>query len=128
MAITAGEVHVAGHRGAVADLRDDVGVIGGGEYRLAPLTVTTYDSAHIHMEHIGNRFGIVVFDECHHLPSEAYALAAQQFVELSQSGTMRRVLFGVSESPDEQEIGRRVDSAVHIFLKAYKAPVPASVG
>jgi superfamily II DNA or RNA helicase len=56
----------------------DVGVIGGGEYRLAPLTVTTYDSAHIHMEHIGNRFGLVVFDECHHLPSEAYSLAAQQ--------------------------------------------------
>jgi len=56
----------------------DVGVIGGGEYLLHPLTVTTYDSAYLHMEHIGNRFGLVVFDECHHLPSESYALAARQ--------------------------------------------------
>jgi superfamily II DNA or RNA helicase len=29
------------------------------------------------MEHMGARFGIVVFDECHHLPSPAYALAAR---------------------------------------------------
>jgi len=52
-------------------------VIGGGEYRLAPLTVTTYDSAYLHMEHLGARFGIVVFDECHHLPGESYAMAAR---------------------------------------------------
>jgi superfamily II DNA or RNA helicase len=56
----------------------EVGVVGGGEYKLAPLTVTTYDSAYLHMEHFGNRFGIVVFDECHHLPSESYAFAARQ--------------------------------------------------
>ncbi len=55
-----------------------VGVVGGGEYRLESLTVTTYDSAHLHMENFGNRFGLVIFDECHHLPSEAYALAASQ--------------------------------------------------
>jgi superfamily II DNA or RNA helicase len=29
------------------------------------------------MEHLGARFGVVVFDECHHLPSESYALAAR---------------------------------------------------
>src|SRR5690606_3600143 len=55
----------------------EVGVIGGGEYKLEPLTVTTYDSAYIHMENIGSRFGLVIFDECHHLPGEAYALAAR---------------------------------------------------
>ncbi len=54
-----------------------VGLIGGGEYRIEGLTISTYDSAHIHMENIGNRFGLVVFDECHHLPSTSYALAAQ---------------------------------------------------
>lgn len=53
------------------------GVIGGGEHCVAPLTVTTYDSAYIHMEHIGARYGLVVFDECHHLPGESYVLAAQ---------------------------------------------------
>jgi superfamily II DNA or RNA helicase len=55
----------------------DCGVIGGGEYELAPLTVTTYDSAYLHMENIGDRFGLVVFDECHHLPGESYVLAAR---------------------------------------------------
>jgi superfamily II DNA or RNA helicase len=29
------------------------------------------------MERFGAKFGLVVFDECHHLPSEAYALAAR---------------------------------------------------
>ncbi len=42
-----------------------------------PLTVSTYDSAYLHMEHLGARFGLVVFDECHHLPGAAYALAAR---------------------------------------------------
>jgi superfamily II DNA or RNA helicase len=54
-----------------------VGVVGGGEYDLQALTVSTYDSAHLHMEHLGDKFGLVVFDECHHLPSPSYALAAR---------------------------------------------------
>ncbi|MCU0677624.1 MAG: DEAD/DEAH box helicase family protein [Myxococcota bacterium] len=54
-----------------------VGIVGGGEHRVEALTVTTYDSAYLHMEHLGARFGLVVFDEAHHLPSETYALAAR---------------------------------------------------
>ncbi len=48
----------------------EVGVVGGGDYSLKPLTVTTYDSAHIHMERFGAKFGIVVFDEAHHLQAK----------------------------------------------------------
>jgi superfamily II DNA or RNA helicase len=55
---------------------DPVGLLGGAYYDLQPLTVTTYDSAHIHMERWGNRYGLVVFDECHHLPGPSYRLAA----------------------------------------------------
>ncbi|MBW2736932.1 MAG: DEAD/DEAH box helicase, partial [Deltaproteobacteria bacterium] len=54
-----------------------VGVVGGGEYTVEALTVTTYDSAYLHMEHFGNRFGMVVFDECHHLPGESFATASE---------------------------------------------------
>jgi superfamily II DNA or RNA helicase len=54
-----------------------VGVVGGGEYDVQRLTVTTYDSAMLHMEHLGSRFGLIVFDECHHLPSSGYASAAR---------------------------------------------------
>ncbi len=58
--------------------RRDVGVIGGGDHLVEPITVCTYDSAFLHMNHLGARFGMVVFDECHHLPGEMYSLAAQQ--------------------------------------------------
>jgi len=55
----------------------EVGIVGGGSHELLPLTVTTYDSAYLHMENIGARFGLVIFDECHHLPGESYSLAAR---------------------------------------------------
>jgi superfamily II DNA or RNA helicase len=54
-----------------------IGLVGGGEHDVQRITVTTYDSAFLHMEHLGARFGLVVFDECHHLPGAAYALAAR---------------------------------------------------
>lgn len=54
-----------------------IGLVGGGDYELQPLTVTTYDSAYLHMEHLGSRFGLLVFDECHHLPGASYALSAR---------------------------------------------------
>jgi superfamily II DNA or RNA helicase len=53
-----------------------VGLLGGGYYEFQPLTVTTYDSAYIHLERWGNRFGLIVFDECHHLPGPTYMMAA----------------------------------------------------
>ncbi len=55
----------------------EIGLIGGGYHDPRPLTVTTYDSAHIHMERLGNRWALLVFDECHHLPGPTYSLAAQ---------------------------------------------------
>jgi superfamily II DNA or RNA helicase len=54
----------------------EVGLIGGGYYDIQPLTVTTYDSAYLNMDRLGNRFGFIVFDECHHLPGPTYGLAA----------------------------------------------------
>jgi superfamily II DNA or RNA helicase len=54
-----------------------VGIIGGGSYEILPLTVSTYDSAYLHMQNLGSRFGLVIFDECHHLPGASYALAAK---------------------------------------------------
>jgi superfamily II DNA or RNA helicase len=55
----------------------EVGIVGGGTYDVRELTVTTYDSAYIHLGNLGNRFGLVIFDECHHLPSPSYATAAK---------------------------------------------------
>jgi superfamily II DNA or RNA helicase len=58
----------------------EVGILGGGEHEVRPVTVSTYDSAHLHMERYGNRFGLVVFDECHHLPGDTYSEAARMCI------------------------------------------------
>jgi superfamily II DNA or RNA helicase len=54
----------------------EVGLLGGGYNDIKPLTVTTYDSAAGHMHRLGNRFGLVIFDECHHLPGPTFGQAA----------------------------------------------------
>ena len=57
--------------------QDLVGAVGGGLHDPRPLTATTYDSAYLHMERLGDRFGLIVFDECHHLPGPSYAQGAE---------------------------------------------------
>jgi len=54
--------------GVPADL---VGVVGGGRRDWRPLTVITYQSAMLPNRSLGG-FGLLVFDEVHHLPAEAY--------------------------------------------------------
>ena len=49
-----------------------IGRLGGGEQRIEPVTVSTYDSAYLRADEIGNQFGLVVFDEVHHLGAEGY--------------------------------------------------------
>ncbi len=53
-----------------------IGLIGGGYHEVEDLSVSTYDSAAIHAEKLGNRFGMLIFDEVHHLPTEFYRPAA----------------------------------------------------
>ena len=55
----------------------EIGMLGGGTNEVRDITVTTYDSAYLHMDRLGGRFGLLVFDEAHHLPSDAYAQAAE---------------------------------------------------
>ncbi len=54
-----------------------VGMLGGGSKNALDLTVSTYDSASLMMEFLGNRFGLVIFDECHHLPGPVMRTAAE---------------------------------------------------
>jgi superfamily II DNA or RNA helicase len=87
-----------------------VGLLGGGEHDIQPLTVTTYDSAYLYLEHLGARFGLVVFDECHHLPSGAYALAAE-----SSLAPYRLGLTATPERGDgkESELDRLIGPVVY---------------
>jgi len=64
----------------------EVGVLGGGEREIKALTVSTYDSAYIHAERLGNRFGLVIFDEVHHLPAAGYRNIAEMFASPYRMG------------------------------------------
>lgn len=55
----------------------DAGLIGDGVHRVSPISITTYDSAAIHMPRIGNRFRMIIFDEVHHLAGEWRSDAAR---------------------------------------------------
>jgi superfamily II DNA or RNA helicase len=54
-----------------------IGILGGGYHEIEPLTVSTYDSAYLHMERFGDRFGLLIFDECHHLPGPSVSMIAE---------------------------------------------------
>ena len=54
----------------------EIGLLGGGYHEIKHITVSTYDSACLHMDRLGDRFGLLIFDEVHHLPGELYQQAA----------------------------------------------------
>jgi len=58
----------------------EVGAYGGGDDRLEPLTVSTYDSAYIRAEQLGDRFMFIIFDEVHHLPAPSYSQIAEMYI------------------------------------------------
>ncbi len=58
----------------------EIGVLGGGSKSITDITVSTYDSASLLSTKISTRFGLLVFDEVHHLPSPTYRLAAESSI------------------------------------------------
>jgi superfamily II DNA or RNA helicase len=88
----------------------EVGIVGGGSHAVRELTVTTYDSAYLHMQHFGARFGLVVFDECHHLPGSSYELAAELCLAPFRLG-----LSATPERPDgrERELDRLIGGVIY---------------
>jgi superfamily II DNA or RNA helicase len=68
------------------EFKIDVGMLGGGEQDIKALTVSTYDSAYIHADRLGNRFGLIIFDEVHHLPAEGYKHIAEMFASPFRMG------------------------------------------
>jgi superfamily II DNA or RNA helicase len=91
-----------------------IGVVGGGDFDVQPLTVTTYDSAYLHMDHLGRRFGLLVFDECHHLPGAAYALAAQS--------SLAPFRLGLTATPERAD-GRHVELDHLIGPQVYRKDI-----
>jgi superfamily II DNA or RNA helicase len=65
------------HRRIVEKLGIDAGIVGDNVHRPSAVCVTTYDSACIHMPRLGDRYALLVFDECHHLPGAVRRDAAR---------------------------------------------------
>jgi superfamily II DNA or RNA helicase len=64
----------------VSSFQAEVGLIGGGYFEQGAIVVTTYASAFRFMERMGNQFGLLVCDECHHLPGSGYRYVAEMAV------------------------------------------------
>lgn len=77
-----------------------VGLLGGGERRHEALTVSTYDSALLAIEHIGNRYGFLIADECHHLPSPSYQAIAKLAIAPYR--------LGLTATPERADRGERL--------------------
>ncbi len=107
------------HRRLLEGLGYDAGIIGDNVFQVRPVSATTYDSACIHMERLGNRFGLLVFDECHHLPGPLWRDAARM-----SAATMR---LGLTATPERSD-GRHTDLQWLIGPTVYEMPLSAAKG
>jgi superfamily II DNA or RNA helicase len=64
----------------VSSFQAEIGLIGGGYFEMGAIVVTTYSSAFRFMERMGNQFGLLVCDECHHLPGSGYRYVAEMAI------------------------------------------------
>ena len=74
------------HRRILRGLGYDAGILGDSVVNLREVTVTTYASACIHMPKIGDRFDLLIFDECHHLSGPIRSDAARQSIATQRLG------------------------------------------
>ncbi len=73
------------------------GVVGGGSYQIEPVTVCTYASAYRHGDKFGDRFGLTIFDECHHLSGVGFSGIADMLISPYRMG-----LSATLERPDQR--------------------------
>lgn len=97
----------------------DAGIIGDNVFRVRPVSVTTYDSACIHMEKLGNRFGLIIFDECHHLPGPVRSDSAKMC-----AAPLR---LGLTATPERSD-GRHTDLDQLIGPRVYDLPISVATG
>ncbi|TXT53913.1 MAG: Helicase [Promethearchaeota archaeon] len=73
----------------------DIGEYSGRKKEIKGITISTYDSAYLNAEFLGNKFLLLIFDEVHHLPSEGYIHIGEAFASPYRLG-----LTATYERPD----------------------------
>jgi superfamily II DNA or RNA helicase len=71
-----------------------IGVVGGGERRIESITLITYESA-VLLPRLVNQFGLLIFDECHHLPAPSFRQIAE--------GAFTPLRLGLSATPERAD-------------------------
>ncbi|HEY3449457.1 MAG TPA: DEAD/DEAH box helicase family protein [Myxococcales bacterium] len=107
------------HRRIRRGLGYDAGILGDSNRDVRPVTVTTYDSAYIHMAELGARFGMVVYDEVHHLPGKCRREAA-----IFCAAPLR---LGLSATPERSD-GAHADLDWLVGPVVYRQAVTAAKG
>ncbi len=107
------------HRRIMLRTGFEAGVLGDSIYDVRPVTVTTYDSAYIHMADIGARFGLIVFDEEHHLPGRCLREAAML------STAPKRL--GLTATPERAD-GLHEDLEWLVGPVVFNMPLPRAAG
>ena len=102
------------HRRILEAFGYDAGIIGDNTFNVRPISVTTYDSAAIHMPKLGNQFEFIVFDECHHLPGNFRRDAA--FMSIAPWR------LGLTATPERSD-GRNKDLDLLIGPIVYDLPI-----
>lgn len=80
--------------GALGLSPEDIAIYGGGAHQVGAITVITYESAALHPELL-RRFGLLIFDECHHLPAQTYRQIAE--------GAFTPQRLGLSATPERAD-------------------------
>lgn len=98
------------HQELQTEFSTPVGRLGGGTQEIEQLTVSTYDSAYLRADELGDRFGLVVFDEVHHLGGEGYRDIARLLAAPARLG-----LTATFERPDgaHETIAELIGGLVH---------------
>jgi len=83
----------------------DVGRLGDGERSIAPITVATYASAITWAPKIGDRFGLVIVDEAHHVGAECPAEVLEMLVATARLGLTATPPVGDAARAIERHVG-----------------------
>jgi len=89
----------------------EIGLLGGGSRDKTAILVATYDSAAINAETLGNRYALLIFDECHHLPTEFYRVIAEYAIAPYR--------LGLSATPERTD-GKHKELDTLIGLEVYR--------
>ncbi|HEY9782125.1 MAG TPA: DEAD/DEAH box helicase family protein [Leptolyngbyaceae cyanobacterium] len=89
----------------------EVGLLGGGSRDRTPILISTYDSAAIHAESLGNRYALLIFDECHHLPTDFNRVIAEYAIAPYR--------LGLTATPERTD-GKHADLNILIGAEVYR--------